>query len=37
MEETLQSDRQNLFMGGDTGWDPETLREEARARENISE
>jgi monovalent cation:H+ antiporter-2, CPA2 family len=33
MEETLQSDRQNLFMGGDTSWDPETLREEARARE----
>ncbi len=30
IEETMQSDRQNLF-GGDTSWDPETIREEARA------
>ena len=31
IEETIQSDRQNLFFGGDMSWDPETLREEARA------
>lgn len=37
MEETLQSDKQNQFMGGDTSWDPETMREESRARENIAE
>jgi CPA2 family monovalent cation:H+ antiporter-2 len=33
IEETIQSDRQNLF-GGDTSWDPETIREEARANNN---
>jgi monovalent cation:H+ antiporter-2, CPA2 family len=37
IEETLQSDRQNQFMAGDTSWDSETLREEARQRENIAE
>ena len=31
IEETLQSDRQSQFMAGDSNWDPETMREEARA------
>jgi monovalent cation:H+ antiporter-2, CPA2 family len=30
IEETMEADRKNLFMGGDTSWDPETMREEAR-------
>ena len=33
IEETIQSDR-NLLFGGDMSWDPETLREEARANNN---
>jgi len=34
IEETIQSDMENLSIGDDIAWDPVTLREEARAVNN---